>query len=605
MPKSCLMICRLYHANIMFTNETPFIHVVFRFDRDSGSCKDTEDVENCVDWLERVECDSSASEEERVSATDLRNKLFEYLVVSRSVHPPAYSITGTPNPRQSSSSEEDEDEKEGFSKRLVFHDSRRELVKHLEEDNLIDEKSLVIGDVLSEEGVFGKVYRGMYCGTPVAIKELREKRNDAEGESFRIEGKTLKLLHHPFICEYMGHTDNPYRIVTRLYPRNVATAVSEYDAEGKPVLTLEDKFRIAYQLAAVLLYLHKRGILHRDVKLENILLDENNNVKLADFGLTMYAPGVVYDGSDPPGSPLYMAPEVLTKMSFDAKCEVYTFGLMLYEIFTGRRAFEDVADRETLAMRQKQKDPLPLTEDDYSRIHGDMLPPLALWEFAKQCWSYYPDDRPTMEEVVKQIVAIGVHAAIPNSTKAESFWLKCSSYAFCDHLLLSDVVRHAVKVGGLDLQELIAEVVPSSLKRLNITDFWTLCCWFPDFFASPNSLVEMDCIVHSPWFASSEADVKARLGDPTSSVFVIRPSSTDPMNAPFTLCLSVRGMQQYHHIIRMRDSFTNHAIFSCQSLLHKEHFLSIGALADFVIRNLGLYPAITRSTRSLGDVYVD
>ena len=559
-----------------------------------------------------MESDPFASEKEKEDAAALRKKLFQFLVVSRSVHVPEDSAAvGTPEAAKSSGESADqemgegeEDGEEEKAKCLNFHDSRRRLVEHLELDNVIDEKNLNICGLLSEKGMFGKVYRGTYCGMPVAIKELRKSLEVSEGESFRIEGKTLRLLHHPFICEYVGHTESPYRIITRLYPRDVATAVKERDANGNPVLTLEDKFRIAYQLAAVLLYLHKNGILHRDVKLENILLDENNNVKLADFGLSMYAPGLVYDENAAPGSKLYMAPEILLGCAFDSKCEVYTYGLMLYEIFTGRYAFGDVQTVEELKIRQKQKNPLTLTEDDCSHKYGDGLPPRDLWRFASQCWSYYPDNRPTMEEVVSKIVAIGVHAAIPNSPKAENFWLRCSSFAYSDHLLLSEVVCHATQVDGIDLQELITDALPSSPIRLTIKDFWGLCCWFPNFFASSHSLLDMTRIVRAPWFVSDEAEVKARLGDPTSSVFVIRPSSTEPLGAPFTLCVTKQGKQQYHRVTRTFDAASKRPLFHCQTLLYGKHFPNITALADFVIHNLDLSPAVTRSARSLGDVYM-
>lgn len=574
--------------------------------RDSGSDKKLENAQKCIEALELLKGDPHASEKERETAEALYNELCQSLVISRSLHVPVDSATaGTPVTATSSSgTEEEEEEEEEEAECLEFKSSRRRLLKYLEVDNVIDEKNLKVGDLLSDQGSFGKVYRGVYCGMPVAIKELRKDLARAESESFRIEGKTLRLLHHPFICEYVGHTENPYRIITRLYPRDVAMAVMECDVHGNPLLTLEDKFRIAYQLAAVLLYLHKNGILHRDVKLDNILLDENNNVKLADFGLSMYAPGLVYDYEAPPGSKLYMAPEMLTKFAFDSKCEVYTYGLMLYEIFTGRKVFDGVATEEELVRRQRKKDMLPLSEDDWSHRYGDGLPPRDLWTLATQCWSYYPDSRPSMEEVVNKIVTIGVHSAIPNSPKAESFWLKCSSFAYCDHLLLSEVVSFATKTDGIDLEELITDALPSSPRCLTIRDFWALCCWFPNFFASSHALMEMARIVHSPWFVSNEAEVKARLGDPTSSVFVIRPSPTEPLGAPFTLCMTKQGKQKYYHITRMLDTLSKRPLFYCNDLIYGKHFPSICALADFVVRNLELSPAITRSARSLGDVYV-
>ena len=558
----------------MFHVPFPLVH------RKPGGCFTSEQVEDSIEDLGCVMNDKKATDDEKDACKELIGQL-EQLLISSSVEPSDSESTGTPDTTKSSDVVAEKGE--APAKPLVFPKAQEDLVMHLEEDKGIDKRSLVCGDLLGR-GSFGAVYSGTYCGVPVAIKELHPGSRPEIVRSFMLEGKTLRNLHHPFICEYIGHTEKPFRLITRLYPRNAATAVRERDRHGRLVLTLEDRFRMAYQLAVALLYLHRNGILHRDIKLENILLDENNNVKLTDFGLSMYAPGLVYDTTTPPGSVLYMAPEMLTHHAFDTKCEVYTYGLMLYEIFTGRTVFANVKSAEHLKELQKKEDSLPVTNADISQRFGDGLPPAEFWEFAKRCWRYYPDERPTMEDVVTNIVALGVHAAIPKSRTAESFWLQCSSSVFRDSLLISEILPHTKKVHDISLQDLIEDVLPQSHDLVTIRDFWNLCCWFPNFFASDDSQKQMARIVHAPWFVPNEAEVRARLDTSESDVFVIRPSTTDPYGAPFTVCAKTRGRPEYHYVVRHIED--GRQSFTCDTLLHGMTFQSIIELAEHITNDL-------------------
>ena len=538
-------------------------------------------AQDCFERLERIVANESVTDEERQKAKELVTRL-QPLMESRFPEFNSVGTSGTP------------EAEEAKARSLDFDESHKEVVAQLGSERLLDEKDVHVEGVLSDKGAFGVVYKGTYCGTSVAVKELRDDHDPGQSKSFRMEGKGLSLLHHPFICEYMGHMENPYSIVTRLYPRDLTNALKQRDASGKPVLTREDKFRIAYQLAATLLYLHKNGILHRDVKTDNILLDENNNVKLADFGLSEYAPGTVYDAERAPGTQLYMAPEVLAHDAFDTKCEVYTYGLMLYEIFTGRLAFDGLETVGELLEKQELAEPLPVTEADWSKTGANSLPPLELWEFAKRCWSFDPKDRPSMEEVVSEIVKIGIKAAIPRSGTAENFWLRCSSFAYRDHLLLPELVKRCVKADWIDLETLITEGVPKSWNLISITDYWLLCCWYPNFFVSRESQKDMKQTVESDWYAPDDTEVRARIGDPMRQLFVIRPSSTNSFEQPFTLCASVRGNTTYHRIARFYDTIKKCPMFLCDTLIPGKHFSSICDLAEFVKTELHLSPAAVR-----------
>ena len=554
----------------------------------SASDETQERARTCYDELNGIVDDDAAPDDDIREAADLMRYLEPYLVLSRSTHYPEEALQASQAARK--------------GKCLVFEKSRKELLKTLGEDRMLDERYLTDIGKLSEKGAFGIVYKGTYLGVPVAIKELREECEKTEGKSFRIEGKQMMLLRHPFICECIGYLEKPFRIVTIRYSRDLTTALQQRDAHGKPVLTKEDKFRIAYQLAAALLFLHKNNILHRDVKTDNIFLDENNNVKLADFGLSMYVEGVVYDAGSAPGSPLYMAPEVLEKKDFDVKCEVYTYGLMLYEIFTGRQAFEGIKTVPQLVAQQKEAEPLPVTKADWSHDDNDGLPPKELWTLAKQCWKYSPEERPTMEEVVNEIVRIGVQASIPHSKTAVNFWLSCSSFVFRDHLLLPELVGRCVKVPGIDMEELIKAAVPPTWKPIAISEFWLLCCWFPNFFVSRSSQRDMMRIVHSDWYVADEDEVRARLGDPKSRNFVIRPSSSDSMNKPFTLCVNMEGKVSYHRISHRYDEVEKCGFFTCESFILAKRFSSVFDIGECAKNDFGLSPATVHLDKAYAPV---
>jgi len=199
--------------------------------------------------------------------------------------------------------------------------------------------------------------------------------SEEDRKAFYNEAKILANIHHPYCCEYAGKMRDPFRIVTRRYPTNLYTFVKH----GSP--DVNSRFRIAYQLTSALCYLHSIRLIHRDLKLENVFVDENGNVRLADFGLTMYAPDKVKDDGSPPGAVLFLAPEQLLGKPFDQSAEVYSLGLMLYEIFSGLSVFESIKDPKDLIIAQKQVPMLPITKDMYQTEAGSVkLPPKEIFD---------------------------------------------------------------------------------------------------------------------------------------------------------------------------------------------------------------------------------
>ena len=105
---------------------------------------------------------------------------------------------------------------------------------------------------------------------------------------------------------------------------------------------------------------HEQGLLHRDLKPANILLDGRGRVRIADFGLASIA-GEVRDGEIRAGTPAYMAPEQLAGREVTIKSDIYALGLVLYEIFTGKRAYDAPSAAESIRLRESSAPISPIS----------------------------------------------------------------------------------------------------------------------------------------------------------------------------------------------------------------------------------------------------
>jgi serine/threonine-protein kinase len=200
---------------------------------------------------------------------------------------------------------------------------------------VLDARYRVIG--LLGKGGMGEVYRAddLRLGQPVALKFLPDSVGHDPGKlaQFHNEVRTARQVSHPNICRVhdIGDVDGQLFISMEFVDgEDLATSLRRIGRFP------EDKATdIARQLCAGLAAAHDRGILHRDLKPANIMLDGAGKVRLMDFGLA--AIGVVDDVRA--GTPAYMAPEQFLGQEVTARTDIYALGLVLYELYTGRRAF--------------------------------------------------------------------------------------------------------------------------------------------------------------------------------------------------------------------------------------------------------------------------
>ena len=254
---------------------------------------------------------------------------------------------------------------------------------------LIAGRYRVIG--LLGRGGMGEVYRAtdLTLAQSVALKFLPEDASSNERllERFHNEVRIARQVSHANVCRVydIGEADGMAFISMEYVDGEDLASLLERIGRLPPDKALEITRKLCAGLAAA----HERGVIHRDLKPHNVMLNKRGEVVIMDFGLAAIA-GQLSGNEARSGTPAYMAPEQLRGDSVTAKSDIYSLGLMVYELFTGKRAFtaESIADllraEETshpVSMTSVTPDLDPAIERVVLRcLHADpaMRPPTAL-----------------------------------------------------------------------------------------------------------------------------------------------------------------------------------------------------------------------------------
>jgi serine/threonine protein kinase len=247
------------------------------------------------------------------------------------------------------------------------------------------------------EGGMGVVYEAedMRLSRPVALKFLPEElTGDRDAaKRFEREARTIALLNHPHICtiydigEYEGRQ---FIAMERLDGVNLKRHIAS------KTLNTDEILSIALQIAEALEAAHDKGVVHRDIKPGNVFISSTSHVKILDFGL---ARRFVTEGDDTgqmtmsgttiPGRPLgtasYMAPERIMQMPLDPRSDLFSLGVVIYEMATRRLPFAGASPVET-AINILEHDPIPLTKLSPDR-------PIALERIVNVLIAKLPDER--------------------------------------------------------------------------------------------------------------------------------------------------------------------------------------------------------------------
>lgn len=261
----------------------------------------------------------------------------------------------------------------------------------------IEEQDLQIIRVLGN-GASGTTYEGKYREAKVAVKAYSAKILKEDFVSVRNEMELLAHLSHPNIIKFYGicFMTNPFAacLVTELAPHG-ELGKALYPKSGINLfsrLNQDVKFKIAIGIARGLQYLHSNKIIHRDVKPANVLLDEQNEPKLTDFGFSRL---VDYSGqmTGETGSYKYMAPEVMRHQRYSESADIYSFAVVINEMFCEEPPYKYLLPVQA-AVAVAKKGSRPSTKKIKNNILKDII---------ERCWSEDPNQRPDWDTIINSL----------------------------------------------------------------------------------------------------------------------------------------------------------------------------------------------------------
>ncbi|XP_020792627.1 mitogen-activated protein kinase kinase kinase 7 isoform X1 [Boleophthalmus pectinirostris] len=238
-------------------------------------------------------------------------------------------------------------------------------------------------------GAFGVVCKAKWKGNDVAIKTIE---SESERKAFVVELRQLSRVSHPNIVKLYGSCNNPVCLVME-YAEGGSLYNVLHGAEPLPFYTASHAMSWCLQCAQGVAYLHgmkPKALIHRDLKPPNLLLVAGGTVlKICDFGT---ACDIQTHMTNNKGSAAWMAPEVFEGSNYSEKCDVFSWGIILWEVITRRKPFDEIGGPAFRIMWA---------------VHNGTRPPLIknlpkpIESLMTRCWSKDPSQRPSMEEIVK------------------------------------------------------------------------------------------------------------------------------------------------------------------------------------------------------------
>ncbi|KAI9177115.1 hypothetical protein LWI28_011259 [Acer negundo] len=255
----------------------------------------------------------------------------------------------------------------------------------------IDFSELTVGTRVGI-GFFGEVFRGIWNGTEVAIKVFLEQDLTAENmEDFCNEISILSRLRHPNVILFLGACAKPPRL----------SMVTEYMEMGSlyyliHLSGLKKKFiwrrrlKMLRDICRGLMCIHRMKIVHRDLKSANCLVNKHWTVKICDFGLSRIMTDSPIRDSSSAGTPEWMAPELIRNEPFTEKCDIFSFGVIMWELCTLSRPWEGVLPERVVYAVANERSRLEIPEGPLGRLISD-------------CWAD-PQERPSCEEILSRLL---------------------------------------------------------------------------------------------------------------------------------------------------------------------------------------------------------
>ncbi|WOG85077.1 hypothetical protein DCAR_0104264 [Daucus carota subsp. sativus] len=254
----------------------------------------------------------------------------------------------------------------------------------------IDFSELTVGPRVGI-GFFGEVFRGHWNGTEVAIKVLLEQELTVDNiEDFCNEISILSRLRHPNVISFLGACTMPPRLslITEFMEMGSLYYLIHVSGQKKR-LSWRRKLKMMCDICRGLMCIHRMKVAHRDLKSANCLVSRYWTVKICDFGLSRVLTTTPMRDSSSAGTPEWMAPELIRNEPFTEKCDIFSLGVIIWELYTLNRPWKGVPSAQVI----------------YTVAHDGLrleIPDGPLGELIADCWAE-PDQRPSCEEVFSRL----------------------------------------------------------------------------------------------------------------------------------------------------------------------------------------------------------
>jgi len=275
--------------------------------------------------------------------------------------------------------------------------------------HLIEYDDVKVGDFLGS-GSFGVVFECEFLGEKAAAKVFSVS-SSTQVHIVRKEAKLQARLHHPNVVQVIGYAakGGQHMIVSELMSKDLRSYLDDcvHNGQTRPPLSHLLAVDIMLQIAEAMKYLHENGIMHRDLKANNILINvveselcisPSVQVKLADFGSSKLNNVSSKLTTRQIGAILLRAPELFeykqNTEKYTKAADVYSYAMVFFEVLTGEVPFEDIERSQLLQMLLKGERPI-LPPHDYCPEHVSAV--------IKRCWATMPEDRPQFHEICQML----------------------------------------------------------------------------------------------------------------------------------------------------------------------------------------------------------
>ncbi|KAK8860813.1 hypothetical protein M9Y10_012503 [Tritrichomonas musculus] len=255
------------------------------------------------------------------------------------------------------------------------------------------------------EGRYGKVYivKCIKDDNYYAAKIIKINKglSAQEHQNLLRESSILRKLNHPSIIKFYGINFQSLTDISKLEP----TILTEYMPKGSlrslfSTFTATKKYICILGISNAMKYLHEQGIIHKDLKLDNILIDQDDFPRICDFGLSICFPqsltmSMNFTATDFLGTPMFMSPELLKGDDrYGPGIDVYAFSMLVYELITNRSPFPSNLSFYTLASKVINGE----------RPNRDPSISNKMWKLLELCWQEKDNERPSFEIIFSILI---------------------------------------------------------------------------------------------------------------------------------------------------------------------------------------------------------